>query len=334
MSRKRKRRYKPRVPLVVSGGIKAQSAQHGGSRRAWWVQRWYEMLESFGLGARLGRGRGYAAAGQVSELEIVPGEVVGVVQGMSEEPYTSRISCRQVTAVERSKILGHLRSMPMQIGRILAGDLPVEVEEYFNDAGVPLFFGGREDVKTECSCPDWGNPCKHLVAVYYLLGEAVAHKPLLLLELRGVGREWLVEPDTGDASGGEHSVFSVQCSEHTACRVDMEGDGTGALSGGGSPDAQAHLGTVRPTSQLAATPAYQQGVVAPLVQRLGPFPFWRGQERFMERMSDLYTRAARKGLDVWSGEAPDLRTEEERTIVHGANLRLRQSRLSIDSSLR
>jgi uncharacterized Zn finger protein len=50
---------------------------------------------------------------------------------------------------------------------------------------VPLFPASRGDLKTDCSCPDWANPCKHIAAVYYLLGEQFDEDPFLLFELRG-----------------------------------------------------------------------------------------------------------------------------------------------------
>lgn len=48
-----------------------------------------------------------------------------------------------------------------------------------------------QDLKTECSCPDWSNPCKHIAAVYYLLGEEFDRDPFLIFRLRGMEREEL-----------------------------------------------------------------------------------------------------------------------------------------------
>ena len=47
-----------------------------------------------------------------------------------------------------------------------------------------LFPDKRGDLQTDCSCPDWANPCKHIAAVYYLLGERFDQDPFLLFELR------------------------------------------------------------------------------------------------------------------------------------------------------
>src|SRR5262249_36393738 len=45
---------------------------------------------------------------------------------------------------------------------------------------------------TECSCPDNANPCKHISAVYYLLGEQFDADPFLLFQLRGRSKDQII----------------------------------------------------------------------------------------------------------------------------------------------
>jgi len=56
-----------------------------------------------------------------------------------------------------------------------------------------LFPQKQRDLKTNCSCPDWSNPCKHIAAVYYLLGEEFDRDPFLIFRLRGIAREDFVK---------------------------------------------------------------------------------------------------------------------------------------------
>jgi uncharacterized Zn finger protein len=76
---------------------------------------------------------------------------------------------------------------------LLAGEMPQNIEEAFEAAEVPLFPRSTRDITTECSCPDWANPCKHIAAVYYLLGERFDEDPFLIFHMRGCTREQIVE---------------------------------------------------------------------------------------------------------------------------------------------
>jgi hypothetical protein len=59
------------------------------------------------------------------------------------------------------------------------------VEELFSKNGDALYPTLGAD-SFWCSCPDWSKPCKHIAAVLYLLGDALARDPSLLLRLRGM----------------------------------------------------------------------------------------------------------------------------------------------------
>ncbi|GHH02724.1 hypothetical protein GCM10012319_71250 [Comamonas sp. KCTC 72670] len=68
---------------------------------------------------------------------------------------------------------------------LLAGTMPQDIDAVFRAAGVSLFPRSREELVTNCTCPDWGDPCKHVAATHYVLGEALDRDPFLLFELRG-----------------------------------------------------------------------------------------------------------------------------------------------------
>jgi len=302
----KKKKYALRTPLNVRGGIRAQNP-HSAHLRAWWSRRWTEVLEEFRLGARLGRGRNYAVSGQVSSLEITPGQVVASVQGSEKEPYQSRIRFRTVEGSAKERLVRSFRQHPMMIARLLVSDLPHEVEPLFREAGCPLFPQRANDLASSCSCPDYANPCKHLAAVYYLLGEAITPNPLLLLELRGISRADLLgaaaEPD-----------------------VELEPPELAGPSG-----LSAFYGAPQKRFEDFG-PAVKSVTHAPLIYRLGPLPFWRGQERFADTLEHLYARAAARAWMVWTGESLDLRREEEKVIIKGANLQLRHRKMRVDAS--
>ena len=76
--------------------------------------------------------------------------------------------------------------------KLLAGEMPQDIEQVVHGGGLSLFPAKLGDLKTECSCPDWSNPCKHIAAVYYLLGEEFDRDPFLIFTLRGLGRDALM----------------------------------------------------------------------------------------------------------------------------------------------
>lgn len=193
-----KKRYPIRVPRYAAG-IRTQESRSG-TGRTWWAQRWRAVLEGMGLKGRLGRGRNYAMSGQVLDMELEGNEVRARVLGTRPEPYEVKIVFRTPEGDARARIISELRSEPMTIGRILADDLPLEVESWFKAEGYDLFPGGKiaqrvYDMTTSCSCPDYANPCKHSCAVLYVLGEEIARRPATLLELRGIQLEELYDED-------------------------------------------------------------------------------------------------------------------------------------------
>ena len=192
-----KKRYPVRTPRFAAG-IRAQESRTGG--RSWWAKRWLAAMEAMRLGARLGRGRSYALSGQVASLRLEGPRVTASVVGARPDPYAVDVAFRAPDDAAHARIVARLRAEPMLVARLLADDLPMEVETMFRDEALDLFPGGKlaprtYDVTTTCSCPDYANPCKHVVAVLLLLGEEVARRPMTLLELRGIAMEELCDED-------------------------------------------------------------------------------------------------------------------------------------------
>lgn len=191
-----KKHYPVRIPRYAAG-IRAQESRSGGAR-TWWARRWLEVLERMGLGARLGRGKHYAVSGQVTGMRIEGPYVEAQVVGTRENPYRVTIDFRVPEGAAREAIVARIKGEPMLAARLIADDMPTEVEQAFRDCGLDFFPGGKlapgvYDMTTACSCPDYANPCKHVSAVLLILGEEIARRPMTLLELRGIGEEELYE---------------------------------------------------------------------------------------------------------------------------------------------
>ena len=181
-------RYESTRPRAVQDGIKAKS-QRGRFVENWWADRWIKALRPLMDSGRLSRGRNYARRGQVMEIDVSPGHVSARVQGSRRRPYKVSIQLQPLSDRRWEKVLDGLAEQAIFAAQLLNGEMPSGIEKVFEAVEVPLFPASRGDLKTHCSCPDWANPCKHIAAVYYLLGERFDEDPFLLFELRGRDKE-------------------------------------------------------------------------------------------------------------------------------------------------
>lgn len=183
--------FPPSAPLPVEGGIRARS-RRGPIGESWWSRRFLALLESFGMGGRFDRGRTYARKGQVVSLEVEPGTVTALVQGSRARPYRVRIGLPRLSEADWRRAEDAMVSRAAFLAKLLAGDMPEDIEEAFAACSLDLFPAVRDDLATNCSCPDWANPCKHVAAVYLLLAEAFDDDPFLILRWRGRSRDELL----------------------------------------------------------------------------------------------------------------------------------------------
>jgi uncharacterized Zn finger protein len=195
-------------PIRVEGGLRAKS-RRGAIGETWWSRRFVGVLEQFHEEGRLERGRAYARAGQVLRLEIEPGVISATVQGSRRTPYRVRIEVKKLRDAEWRRVEDAMAAKAVFLARLLAGEMPERIEDAFTVSGLSLFPSTASDLRGECSCPDWGNPCKHVAAVYYLVGEAFDDDPFLIFRWRGRSRERLLQelrdarrgsPEAGDRS--------------------------------------------------------------------------------------------------------------------------------------
>lgn len=150
------------------------------------------MLEDLGLGSRLQRGRNYARRGQVLTLEVGPGTVTALVQGSRARPYRVRIGVTAFGKQEWTQVEGVLAGSAWYAAKLLAGEMPEDIEEAFAGLGLSLFPENARQLSMDCSCPDHAVPCKHLAATFYLLAESFDEDPFAILAWRGREREDLL----------------------------------------------------------------------------------------------------------------------------------------------
>ncbi len=313
--------YAPSRPREAKGGIKAQS-KRGSFGESWWARCWIEGLEraNIGISARLGRGRSYARRGQVLSITIGKGTVSAEVQGSRPRPYRIQIKVATLSKANWGQVIDALGRQARFAAMLLAGEMPQDIEDVFRGAGLSLFPAESKAMQTECSCPDWSNPCKHIAAVYYLLGEEFDRDPFLIFGLRGMERDALIRRISGAAEP-----------EETAGRKQPAGGrrhqpkGKGARIKPPQPEAESPQMLAAVSAPLPRDPIAFWGtddsredhfgevrippVAAALPKRLGNFPFWRGETHLMDTLEGIYRGASGMGMAVFLGETTPARQD-------------------------
>ncbi len=178
-------------PRHARGGIKALS-EHGSFGKNWWARRWIAAMEQLVSGPRLMRGQFYARQGQVVSIEESKEGVTALVQGSRPRPYKVTIRLTPLSARQWNRVLDVLADQAIFAAQLLAGEMPANIEEAFSTAGVSLFPQSNYDMISDCTCPDKANPCKHVAATHYILGERFDEDPFLLFRMRGRSQDQLL----------------------------------------------------------------------------------------------------------------------------------------------
>ena len=279
--------YEYAKPIEVKGGIRAGS-KRGAFGSSWWARRWMQALEEFSASTRLSRGRSYARRGQVISIDVRTGEVAAKVQGSRKRPYDVTIRVQTIGPEDWERLQTAMAEQPIIAASLLSGRMPDNIEDTFNATGISMFPKRRKDLKTNCSCPDSSNPCKHVAAVYLLLGEEFDRDPFLIFRLRGMEREDLLGPEF------RRSAKTLEAPPLPAEPLPPEpeefwSDPLTALQG-----------------EDVAGPATTPQLHAALPQQLGRFPLWQGNREFIPAMQEIYRAASERAIELlMATEAPN-----------------------------
>ena len=267
-------------PIQVQGGIRAGS-KRGAFGNSWWAKRWLQTLEEFQIGNRLARGRSYARRGQVMSIDVQPGGVTAKVQGSRKRPYNVRIEVRTITLADWERIQEAMAEQPIIAASLLSGHMPDNIEDTFQTIGLSMFPDQQDDLVTDCSCPDWSNPCKHVAAVYLLLGEEFDRDPFLIFRMRGMDREDLLGPE-------------FRRSAQTLAGPELPDEALPTEPGEFWRNSLMAL-----QEEDHAGPAVTPDLAAALPQQLGRFPLWQGSREFAPAMQDIYRTVSQRAVELF-----------------------------------
>jgi len=247
--------------------------------KTWWGGAWIEALEDIDINTnRLPRGRRYAGQGMVEEINIKGGNIEAKVSGRRVEPYREKITLKSFSPGAKEQVLSIIKNTPALWGELSSGQLPEELLSLLEKEGIDLLPKDWDDIRASCSCPDWANPCKHLAAVYYIVGNEIDKDPFLLFQLRGMEKEKL--KSLGAERGEEETDPFIPHSQ---------------------------LGEVKPSLHLPPFPDVDFPGKNPdkYLDLLKDNPLFYGQGNFKTKLKKMYRDISRSLIDIELEEIPE-----------------------------
>lgn len=308
------KRWEYRKPRAAKGGIKLRTGRNKPYSSNWWSKLWLSFIENSIDDVSLIRGKTYARRGQVLSVEVLPGMIAASVQGSRKLPYQVRLGFDTVTDHGRNLLLYKFREHASFAARLLAGEMPEDLSYAFDECGTKLFPESDDVRRFKCSCPDETEPCKHIVAVLLLLGEVFDEDPFLILKLRGLGKDKLIDLLTKEINcGEEYGHMSCADFRDTYDENDWrEGESPAIVGGSEEPGL---FGEPEEATEIkfdsswfeSDYPVFSYNPAEDLrrpaaLEIMNEFPLWRGERPFRQSLLPYYDRAALHAVEILTGE--------------------------------
>ena len=152
-----------------------------------WGNWFIDVLDSYRMGERLERGRTYANSGKVYSLQFDNGLATAMVEGKYQPYYNVFIKFPALK--ESEQVYKIIEEDPPLLANIARGELPETFLNKLVDNDINLIPRRWQEMERSCNCPDHGDPCKHMAALYYIIAKEIDADPHLLFRLRGMDLE-------------------------------------------------------------------------------------------------------------------------------------------------
>lgn len=136
---------------------------------------------------RAERGRVLARTGHVHSVSIVRSEITARVIGSSGAEYAVGLAADPVAPRVWAAIIGAPRTRALFEPAAAGREQSLQLEHVMTvDWEEPLIPPGKS-IRRACTCPDFerGGACKHVIALAYVVANAIDENPAVLLEWRG-----------------------------------------------------------------------------------------------------------------------------------------------------
>lgn len=172
--------------------VTSSSPQTSTTSSQWWADQWLELINQYRFKKRLERGWKYAREGHVLSIRFEGQQAIAIVQGTDPKPYKVSLGLDPLSDEDWAYVIDQLSQRAIFPAKLLAGEMPPNIEDVFAASGLRLFPFNLSEVRSRCSCPDKANPCKHVSAIYYLLGDRFREDPFVIFQLRGRTRSQIL----------------------------------------------------------------------------------------------------------------------------------------------
>jgi len=179
--------------------------------KTWWGEKWLEAFLDISYENRIPRGKSYARKGAVLNVNIKNNRIAAFVQGSRKNPYSVEIIIPEFRAAEKKSILEIIKNNGLYLSSLLARQMPEDLHQSFIDKKIYLFPRKWDDLKANCSCPDWAVPCKHIAAVICMVANEIDKNPFLVFSLHNFDMAAELKSAGFDVEKSEkESIKSVQ----------------------------------------------------------------------------------------------------------------------------
>ena len=262
-----------------------------------------------GFGRNIG-----ARRGRVQAVEVQIGRVVAEVQDRDRGACPVSVEVTPFPDGKWNAVLDALAGEAIYAAQLLAGDMPAAIESVFADAGVHLLpqNDGQTGagIATDCAvCERWEQPCKHISAVLYVIGQMLAEDPWLLFRLRGRDRQQVLQglrQRRQDTPGGPGAAALPPTGpeEQPGPRAVL-----GSLQGQGDQmPLTAQMDTFWGRAKALRDLHYHinpPSIRLALLRRLGRPPFPEQSLETYDELSAVYQRVTEEALDLAFAPEPD-----------------------------
>lgn len=181
---------RPLLPKRVRGGLKIRGNE-GPVPKSWLTIRWVKLIEELVVEDELIQAKEYARLGQTISVDISPGLIEAKIQGRSARPYVTRLHFPQLSEQQWQQVIDAMAFEAVYAAKLLADELPQGTQDLFDSLGLQLI-PPVESIRVVCDCL-FDGPCKHAATAGYLIMQQLDSEPLLILTLRGLSSEHVVE---------------------------------------------------------------------------------------------------------------------------------------------